>query len=124
MGRECCWFVCQPRKVFASQAAGQSTACRVKGCCAEWKRQTFVSLLCSVGGWKLLQEEHALSCHCLAQSLAGDHPTGGVTSAGRWRQPLMDYQLEAERALHPSQLGSKSFLEGESECRISLSATW
>lgn len=41
--------------------------------------------LCSVGGWKLLQEEHALSCHCLAQSFAGGHPTGGVTSAGRPR---------------------------------------
>ena len=80
--------------------------------------------LCSVGGWKLLQEEYALGCHCLAQSFAGGYPTGGVTSAGRPRQPLVDDQLEAERALHPSQLGSESFLEGELECCVSLSATW
>lgn len=45
-------------------------------------------------------------------------------SAGRPRQPLVDDQLEAERALCPSQLGSESFLEGELECCISLSATW
>lgn len=99
--------------MFASQVGSQNTACPVEDAGPENGSSRAISLLCSVGGWKLLQEEHALSCHCLAQSFAGGHPTSGVTSAGRPRQPLMDYQLEAERALYPLQLGSKSFLEGE-----------
>lgn len=64
LGRECYLVRCQPRKVFASQVGSQNTACPVEDAALSGNGRP-VSLFCSVGGWKLLQEEHALSCHCI-----------------------------------------------------------